>query len=160
MVGIRRSRSTADLEKRPTPSLPTSDSIGLFSEAGFTISFAQPVLNPVFDIFSLTNTLDFGTPVTLLSGGPNSFGGNPITVSGNRVIGHASGNGFDANGTIALTGSFSSLTVTTPVVVASDGVAVIFGVQQTAPEPSTFVLGALGLLGLGLAALRRKYRRA
>ena len=140
-----------------TPSLPLSDSIGLFSEAGFTLSFAQPVKNPVFDIFSLSNTWDFGTPVTLLSGGPSNFGGVPITVSGNRVVGQPNGNGFDANGTIALTGTFSTLTVTTPVVNASDGAAFIFAVQAV-PEPSPLVVsGSLSVLGLiGWGWRRRK----
>lgn len=33
-------------------------------------------------------------------------------------------------------------------------------VDEAVPEPSTFVLAALGLLGLGFVALRKKYRRA
>jgi hypothetical protein len=143
-----------------TPSLPTSDSIGAFSEAGFTLSFAQPVVNPVFDIFSLTSTLDFGTPVTLVSAGPNIFGGVSITVSGNRVIGQASGNGFDANGTFELSGSFSSLTVTAPVVTASDGISFIFATQvadDAVPEPSGLMMGAMSALALtGWGLLRKK----
>ena len=31
---------------------------------------------------------------------------------------------------------------------------------QSAPEPSTFVLAGMGLVGVGLATLRKKYRRA
>jgi hypothetical protein len=49
------------------------------------------------------------------------------------------------------------LEITGDVFVAGDpfDIAVI-----DAPEPSTFVLGALGVLGLGFAAWRKKYRRA
>jgi len=51
-----------------------------------------------------------------------------------------------------LTGSPSVL-ADTQLVVTTDETAAV-------PEPSTFVLAALGLLGLGFIALRRKYRRA
>jgi hypothetical protein len=49
------------------------------------------------------------------------------------------------------------LEITGDVFVAGDpfDIAVI-----DAPEPSTFVLGALGVLGLGFVARRKKYRRA
>ena len=32
--------------------------------------------------------------------------------------------------------------------------------QAVVPEPSTYALGLIGLAGLGLVALRKKYRRA
>ena len=84
------------------------------------------------------------------------------------------GTSFSGNGT----GNYSNGTIVTSTWVADPGGTQAFSFQASAravlngvslfdispadaiPEPSTFVLGTLGLLGLGCVALRRKHRRA
>ncbi len=134
-----------------TPLLAASDALGLLSQSGFTINFAQPVVDPVFHIFSLANTLDLGTPVTFVSGGPSMFGGVSITTLGNQVIGQANGGGADANGTISLTGTFTTITAT-GVGSINDGGAFIFA--AAIPEPCS--LGLVSLGAMGLVARRRR----
>jgi hypothetical protein len=143
-----------------TPSLPASDSLGLITQSGFTLTFAQPIVDPVFDIFSLANTLDFGTPLTLVSGGPSTFGGVSITTLGNQVIGQANGGGADANGTILLTGTFTTITVTAAGTPINDGGAFIFAVQSVPELSSLTLVGVSGLAaGLGMC-WRRIWRTA
>jgi hypothetical protein len=143
-----------------TPLLPTSYALGYYSQFGFAINFASPVTNVKFDIFSLVNTLDFGTPVTLVSAGGNNSPGGPgvgITVSGTQVIGQAAGNGGDANGTIALPGTFTTI-MATPLTGASDGSVLTF-YAQAVPEPSSLTLAGLGVAFGGVAwRLRRRSR--
>jgi len=142
-----------------TPLLPQSYSLGFYSEDGFTINFASPVTNVTFDIFSLVNNLTFNAPVTLVSAGGNNFPGGPgvgITVSGDTVMGQASGNGGDANGTFTLAGTFTTITAT-PFVKQSDGAAFTFSAQSV-PEPSSLVLAGVSLAACGLVLLRRRRR--
>jgi len=132
-----------------TPLLPTSDVVGFFSQSGFTLTFDQPVVNPVFHILSLANTLDFGTPVTLVSAGPINAGGTGITVSGNTVIGVSDVNGFDSNGTISLSGSFTKITAISNTGNV-DGAGFIFGANSAVtvvPEPVS--LAVFGLIAAG-----------
>lgn len=114
-----------------------------------TLSFATPVLNPVFAIWSLGRpggqaSFSFDATPVLQAGGPNTqFGGSAISVSGDTV------SGMEGNGVVQFTGSFSSISWTsTPeffygftVGTAGDGVVPI-------PEPSTALLMLLGLAGL------------
>lgn len=136
-----------------SPTLPTSDSLGFMSAAGFSITFAQPVHDLLFNIYSLGNTLDFGTPVTLLSTGPIPSGGTNLSVSGTQLIGTSDGGGNDSSGTVLLSGTFSSLTVTS-LTSNSDGAGLIFGTPV--PEPTTISL----IVGWGLLMLRQRKRRS
>ncbi len=74
-----------------------------------TITFASPIVNPVFAIWSLgapsaPASFTFSLTPTLEAGGPNSqFGGGPITVVGNVV------SGSEGNGVVQFTGSISSI---------------------------------------------------
>ena len=143
-----------------TPLLAQSYSLGFYSEFGFTINFASPVTNVTFDIFSLVNDLTFNAPVTLISAGGNNFPGGPgvgITVSGDTVMGQASGNGGDANGTFTLAGTFTTITAI-PIVKQSDGVAITFSAQSV-PEPSSLVLAGVSL-SMGCLVLLRRCRRS
>ncbi|MGH7024670.1 MAG: PEPxxWA-CTERM sorting domain-containing protein [Caulobacteraceae bacterium] len=119
-----------------------------------TITFSTPVTNPIIAIWSLGapgNTAEFdfpgNEPVTIEAGGPSSeYGGSSIYLSGNNVL------GAEGNGTIQLTGTFSSISWTTPVYENWYG----FTVGVPVPEPASWALMLAGFAGLGLALRARR----
>lgn len=124
-----------------------------------TISFSSPVVNPIIDIFSLGSSsipasFVFTDSFTIEAGGPSiHYGGGSITNSGDTV------NGVEGNGAIEFTGSYSSISFTTPMyefyygfTVGENVGAGTFG--SSTPEP-----GTLSLLGLGIGALPVLRRR-
>jgi hypothetical protein len=124
-----------------------------------TISFASPVENPVFAIWSLgqpsfSASFTFDATPTLEAGGPNSsFGGSSIMVSGNVV------RGFEGNGVVQFTGTLSSISWTnTPenfyaFTVGLNGPS---GPPGSVPEPASFGLMGLGVVGLVGSRLRNR----
>ncbi|HWC26884.1 MAG TPA: thrombospondin type 3 repeat-containing protein [Solirubrobacteraceae bacterium] len=103
-----------------TPPLPSSDAINFNAASGnsYTLSFGSPVADPVLHLASLGSTLSFpaGTRVARLSGDAE-FG-----VSGSDVAGQLQGPTDDGNGTVRLSGRFSSIAFTTTSAAAVDGV--------------------------------------
>ena len=88
----------------------TSDAIRIQGPGTYTITFGQPVTDPVMGILSLggnaTVTLDFGAqPVILLKTGPGFWAvGKPLVIVGNTIV------GTEGNGLVQFPGTFASLT--------------------------------------------------
>ena len=94
----------------------TSDAVRIQGPGTYTITFSQPVTDPVMGILSLgggllTVTLDFKTqPVVLLKTGPGFWAvGTPLKVVGNTVVGQ------EGNGLIQFPGTFTTLTFSSNV---------------------------------------------
>ena len=125
-----------------------------------TITFASPVDNPVFAIWSLgapgiAASFTFNATPTLEAGGPNSqFGGSSITVLGNVVSGN------EGNGVVQFNGIFNSISWTdTPENFYAFTVG-INGPLGPGPGPAP-VPGpmSLTLVGSGLAGLMWRLRK-
>lgn len=123
-----------------------------------TITFSQPVTNPVFAIWSLGQpgvlaSFVFSQTPTFVAGGPNAeYGGLPITVSGNAVT------GVEGNGSVVFQGTYSSISWTNPVYEGYYGfTAGINGGSTVIPLPAAawLLLTGLGAL-LGVARCRTR----
>jgi hypothetical protein len=142
-----------------SPPLPLSDGIeirGSSSTDSYSVTFSRAVVDPVLHFASLASTLTF------LGVNPAKVSGeSTFLVSGNTVSGTPSGS-TDSNGTIRLSGVFTSFSFTAFIPQASgDGIAIQVGVDPLltapVPEPSGF---ALALAGLGaMAVLTRRRAR-
>ena len=117
-----------------------------------TITFSQPVTNPVLAIWSLgaggtpaSYQFTASEPFTIESGGPsNEYSGSSIYTCGTDAV-----CGQEGNGTVQFAGTFTSLTWTNPLFENWFGFTV--GVPRSViPEPASIILLGAGLVGLGL----------
>ncbi len=135
--------------------LMPSDVLQVDAASTFTISFGgATIINPYIALVSVGNTgrgvtYDFNAPVTVISAGGNQWGYGGYTVGADSLT------GYEYNGILRLTGSFTSLTFTTSPNEYWHGFNI--GVSTApVPEPAPTALLAAGLLGL--AALRARRR--
>ncbi len=118
-----------------------------------TVTFSTPITNPVMAIWSLGQNGDstsfvFDQPFTIVAGGPSTeYNGQTITNDGNTVY------GVEGNGTIQFSGTFSSISWTTPDFENWYGFSVgateiSAQTTSTVPLPSSFSASAVLLLGV------------
>jgi hypothetical protein len=120
-----------------------------------TLSFSQPVVDPVLAIWSLGSVVQGSasfvftglSPLNIVGGPSAEYAGNPLTLSGVTV------SGIEGNGSIQFLGTYSSLSWTNPQFEDYYGFNV--GVLDVVPEPSSLVLAIVSLV----AGMRRMSRR-
>lgn len=125
-----------------------------------TLTFASPLINPVFAIWSLGQpglaaSFTFNATPTFEAGGPNSqFAGSAITVLGNTV------SGFEGNGVVQFTGTFSSISWTDTVENFYAFTVGVNGDVIAVPEPESYAMLLAGLGLIGFIARRRNQNSA
>lgn len=135
---------------------PASDIVALNTGGTKTITFGQAVVDPLIALVSWNgNTVDFGTPIEILSFGAGFWGnGTPVL--------NATGTGFfgsgEVHGVIKLPGTFTSIIFTDT---SENWHGLTVGVVGLAPppppvpEPATLALIGLSLFGIAVRRRRR-----
>ena len=127
---------------------PAAELVALSPGGTVTISFSQPVTDPVIGLVSWNgNTVNFGVPIEIDSFGPGFWGnGTPVL--------NAAGTGFVGNGevhgVIRLPGTHDIITFTHT---SENWHGFTVGVV---PEPASYAMLLVGLGLVGFAARRRK----
>ena len=126
-----------------TPRLAKTDEIQIGGLPGYsyTLQFGAPVKDPVLEIGSMADRMTFpaGTQITKLSGQSTfTVAGNVVTGMLNTALGPDGVN--DSNGTVQLTGTFTSIPFTvdpTYVPGNEDGIIIQVGASPPPPPPPT-----------------------
>lgn len=147
------------------PNTPGSNGTILMVGGNSTINvfhFDTPVVNPYMAMFSVGQN---GVPVsfnfqdglsfTLLSQGAGNWGGGLLTpASGSSIV------GYEGNGVIKFTGTFTEIRFTTPNYENYYGATIGVAEVAAVPEPSSYAMLAAGLGLLGWTARRRQLAAA
>lgn len=135
-VGITDATFTGFASSSFSPALANADAIALAAQPGYAyqLSFGGAVTDPVVHLASVASRIEFpaGTVVSKLAGQ------DALKVSGSVVTGAAAGSGqnSDANGTVQLKGTFTSIRFTArPMPDAPNGDG--FYLQLGLPVPAT-----------------------
>jgi hypothetical protein len=134
---------------------PAQDIIALNSGGTGTITFSEPVTDPLIALVSWNgNTVDFGVPIQILSFGAGFWGnGTPVlNDDGDGFVGSG-----EVHGVIRLPGTHTAISFTHTSENWHGFTVGIVGLAEPpngAPEPTTLAL--LGVSLLGLAAMRRR----
>jgi hypothetical protein len=112
-------------------------------------------VNPVFAIWSLGSpslpaTFTFNETPTFEAGGPDFFGGEAITVSGDAVSGR------EGSGVVQFTGSFTSISWTDTFENYYGFTVGDSGAVSSTPEPTTLTLIGAGFAAFALTLRTRK----
>ncbi len=147
------------------PNTPGSNGTIVMVGGASTINvfhFDTPVVNPYMAMFSVGQggvpvSFNFqdGLTYTLLSQGAGNWGGGSLSpASGSSIV------GYEGNGVIKFTGTFTDIRFTTPNYENYYGATI--GVSEVAavPEPSSYAMLAAGLGLLGWTARRRQLAAA
>jgi hypothetical protein len=137
---------------------PTNNIMQIFGGTATvnTLSFSQPVVDPVLAIWSLGSVVQGSasfvftglSPLNIVGGPSAEYGGSPLTLSGVTV------SGLEGNGSIQFLGTYSSISWTNPQFEDYYGFNV--GVLDVVPEPSSLLLAIVSLVGV----MRRMPRRS
>ncbi len=140
--------------------LVPSDMLQVDPASSFTLTFDQAIVNPYIALVSvgqtgLPVTYTFNGHVSVLTFGSNYWGYGGYSIAGNSIT------GFEYNGIVQLTGSFTTLTISTNPGEYWHGFNVGSDSFATAvPEPETYAMLLAGLGLLGFVGRRRRSQLA
>lgn len=137
---------------------PSAEMVALGSAGTITINFSEAVVDPLIALVSWNgNTVDFNTPIQVLSTGTGFWGTGTLILN-------AAGDGFvgsgELHGVIRLPGTFTSISFTHTnefwhgLTIGVVGLATPDNGAKV-PEPGTAALLGIALLGL-VGGLRRR----
>lgn len=135
--------------------LAPSDLIRVYSAGQYTISFDKEVVDPYIALVSVGQpgyavTYSFDSAFSVVSAGSNYWGYSGYSTSGNNFT------GYEYNGILKFTGSYSSLSFTIQNPENWHGFNVGAADVAPVPEPEMYLSLLMGLGLLGVVARRRK----